>query len=264
MMTGKAFEKEWAAVLKKEEKMRQKAVGQKKSEWKEGLEKKIPEKARHGLEKAFIKAFELVFTKGTSVIEKSYQKADFSHEHKIRDFAIRERGKKKDFGALRNTVRKSEAANTIAAFAEGVGLGVLGIGLPDVVLFVGMLFRGIYQIATKYGFDYEDDLEKMFILKVMETSLQKGEAWVKCDDEVEIFLQDVVSEPSKEDLKNQMEQTANVFAMDMLVMKFVQSFPIVGVAGGISNPYYYRKIMDYAEVKYWKRYLQKIKETSRR
>lgn len=257
-MMKKALEKEWAAILKKEEKLRKKATKQKNNEWKDGLEEKIPEKVRDGLEKAFIKAFELVFEKGTSVIEKSYQKEELSHEHKIHDYAIKERGAGKDFLAFKNMVRKSELVNTAATFAEGVGLGVLGIGLPDIVLFVGMLFRGIYQVAVRYGFDYENDLEKIFILKLMETSLKKGEEWEKGDDEIEIFMQNVVTEYSTEDLKKQMEKTAEAFAMDMLVMKFIQSLPLVGIVGGMSNPYYYRKIMDYAEVKYRKRYFKNL------
>ncbi len=256
----KELEKEWASVLKKEDKLRRKAMQKKKSGWKDGLEKKIPGKVRESLEKAFVKAFEMVFTKGTSVIEKSYHKEEISKEHKIHDYAIRERGKRKDFQALHSTVRKSEFANTAAAFVEGAGLGILGIGLPDIVLFVGMLFRGVYQTAAKYGFDYEDELEKVFILKLMETSLLTGEDWEKENGEVEIFLQNVVSEPSEEDLKRQMEKTAEVFAMDMLVMKFVQSFPLVGLVGGMGNPYYYRKIMDYAGVKYRKRYLQNMEK----
>ncbi|MBR1742214.1 MAG: EcsC family protein [Lachnospiraceae bacterium] len=256
----KALEKEWTAVLKKEEKLHDRVMKQKNAEWKENLEGKIPDKARKGLEAAFGKAFEIVFTKGTSVIEKSYQKEEAFDEHKIRDYAIRARGAGKDFRALKNTVRKSEYVNTAATFAEGVGLGLFGIGLPDIVLFVGMLLRGIYQIAAKYGYDTEDEFEKSFILKLMETSLQKGKAWEKGDEEAEAFVKNVVSELSEKELKQQIQETARIFAMDMLLLKFIQSLPAVGVVGGISNPFYYRKIMDYAELKYRKRYLYSLKE----
>ena len=257
-MVENRVEKEMAAVLKKEEKLHKKAMRQQNREWKEQLEGKMPEKTRKGLEKAFIKAFEIVFTKGTPVIEKSFRKEDIPDEYKIHDFAIRQRGKKKDFLALRGTVRKSELTNTVTTLAEGVGLGILGIGLPDIILFVGMLLRGIYQTAAKYGFDCEDEFERVFILRMMETSLQKGEAWKKGDANVEAFLQNVVSDVSKEEIKQQIRKTAETFAVDMLIMKFIQSLPLVGVVGGVSNPYYYRKIMDYVEIKYWKRYLRSL------
>ena len=249
------IDKELAIVLKKEEKLHKKAIKENNAEWKKQLENKIPEKAKKGLEKAFIKAFDIVFTKGSSVIEKSYQKEDLIDEYKIHDYAIRQRGKKKDFRALKGTVRKSELTNTMTTFAEGVGLGILGVGLPDIVLFVGMLFRGIYQTSAKYGFDYEDEFEKIFILKLIETSLLKGEAWEKGDEEIEQFLQNVVPDVTENELKQQIEKTAETFAMDMLIMKFIQSVPVVGIVGGMSNPYYYRKIMDYVEIKYRKRYL---------
>ncbi len=44
-------------------------------------------------------------------------------------------------------------------------------------------------------------------------------------------------------------------------MKFIQGLPVVGIIGGMGNPVYYRKIMDYIQLKYKKRYLTvKIRE----
>lgn len=42
--------------------------------------------------------------------------------------------------------------------------------------------------------------------------------------------------------------------MDMLLLKFVQGLPLVGVLGGAGNPVYYRRVMKYVQVKYHKRY----------
>ena len=41
----------------------------------------------------------------------------------------------------------------------------------------------------------------------------------------------------------------------MLVLKFIQGLPIVGIVGGAFNPVYYNKIMKYVRIKYYKRYL---------
>ena len=48
-----------------------------------------------------------------------------------------------------------------------------------------------------------------------------------------------------------------LFAVDMLLLKFIQGMPVVGFLGGAANPVYYRKVMQYVLLKYRKRYLQK-------
>ena len=65
----------------------------------------------------------------------------------------------------------------------------------------------------------------------------------------------------EEMLKVQLQETSNTFASDMLIMKFIQGFPIIGVIGGVANPIYYNKIMNYVRLKYQKRYLMmKLKD----
>ena len=62
---------------------------------------------------------------------------------------------------------------------------------------------------------------------------------------------------SEEILQEQIKKTASAFAVDMLVLKFIQGMPVVGFLGGAANPVYYRKVMDYVQRKYRKRYLLK-------
>lgn len=62
---------------------------------------------------------------------------------------------------------------------------------------------------------------------------------------------------TEEEFQQQMQYTAAVFAMDMLLLKFIQGLPVVGVVGGAANPVYYRKIMKYVQLQYRKRYLEK-------
>ena len=59
--------------------------------------------------------------------------------------------------------------------------------------------------------------------------------------------------------ENQIKATASAFAVDMILLKFVQSLPVVGILGGAANPVYYRKVMNYVRLKYHKRYLLKQK-----
>ena len=66
---------------------------------------------------------------------------------------------------------------------------------------------------------------------------------------------DVHTVSTVEDIKRQIEKTANALATDMLIMKFIQGIPFVGIIGGATNPVYYHKIKSYVELKYRKRYL---------
>ena len=42
-------------------------------------------------------------------------------------------------------------------------MGVLGIGLPDIPVFTGMILKNIYETALQYGYSYESREEKYFI-----------------------------------------------------------------------------------------------------
>jgi len=58
-------------------------------------------------------------------------------------------------------------------------------------------------------------------------------------------------------LDEQIRETASVFAMDMLILKFIQGLPVVGIFGGVANPIYYNRVLKYVQLKYRKRYLLK-------
>lgn len=224
--------------------------------WKAGLEDRIPEKVMHGLQKAFAKAFGLVFEKGAVIIEKTYDKDSLVKEFRINDYAMDVKGGRKEIGRIRSGAAGSNAFNTAVTAVEGIGLGALGIGLPDIVIWVGVLLRGVYETALKYGFDYETPEEKIFILKLLETSMAVGEDWKILDSENNGYIDGnrrLVAD--ERELKQQIEKTADAFATEMLVTKFIQGLPIVGILGGAANPVYYRKIMRYVQLKYRKRYL---------
>ncbi len=47
-----------------------------------------------------------------------------------------------------------------------------------------------------------------------------------------------------------------LFHRDYWKKKFLQEIPIVGVAGGLADTVYLKKITDYAELKYKRRFLK--------
>lgn len=224
--------------------------------WKAELENRIPEKVMTGLQKAYSKAFGLVFEKGAVIIEKTYDKESLAKEFRINDYAMDVKGGRKEIGRICSGAAGGNALNTVVTTVEGIGLGAFGIGLPDIVIWVGVLLRGVYETALKYGFDYETPQEKLFILKLLETSMAVGEDWKILNSENNDYINGKVSMDSDEkELKRQIEKTANALATEMLVTKFIQGLPVIGMLGGAANPVYYQKIMRYIQLKYRKRYL---------
>ena len=251
-----ALQKELEQLEKRERRLERSAGKQEPPEWKKALETKVPEKVRVNLEKAFCKAFSVVFQHGNTLIEKTYDKEELQKDHEIQAYAVELKGNRRELRRMRKAAGAADLRNMALATVEGAGLGLLGIGLPDIVIFIGMLMKGVYEAALHYGFDYDSPQERLFILKMMEASLSRGEERIRADREVDAMCAAIPEpEEAKSLLKAQMDRTAEVFAMDMLLLKFIQGLPVVGLLGGAGNPVYYRRIMKYVQIKYHKRYL---------
>ena len=225
--------------------------------WKAALEKKIPEKVYAGLESAFCTGFSLVFQQGRKIIELTYKKEELQRSHALRDWKVKTAASRRDLSQMKKSAQKSDTLNMAATTAEGVALGVLGVGLPDIVLFLTTLLKGIYETAIHYGFGYESKQEQYLILRMMEASLKTGRDWVRCNEKVDALLADMDIEVEEEVFRHQLQKTASAFAVDMLLLKFIQGTPIIGILGGAANPVYYNKVMKYVQMKYRKRYLMK-------
>ncbi|MFR4972718.1 MAG: EcsC family protein, partial [Butyricicoccus pullicaecorum] len=245
-----SIQKELNLVARQEQALRKAAMRQKTPQWKTNLQDKVPEKVYLNLEKAFCKAFEAIFDKGTDWIEKTYDAQSIRNGYEVHDFAFQMQADRKVLKELRRQSLQIGCDNS-------ADFGVLGIGLPDIVLFVGVLLQGVYKIALHYGFDYRTASERDFILLLMETSVQKGEAWERRDRAVEAFIAGQTV-----DMADQLTRTAQAFADDLVLAKAVQGLPLVGVLGGLFNPVCCRKVMKYAELKYRKRCLLRLYESS--
>ena len=255
-----ALNKELLAVDKQEKKMEQAALRTKSAVWKTELEKRIPEKVYKGLESAFCKGFGVVFNQGRTLIEKGYNKETVQADFAVRDFAVQVKGRRKELKQMNKSAKHADLINMTATTVEGIGLGVLGIGMPDIVLFLGNLLKGIYEAAMNYGFGYETRREQMLILKMMQTALTNGEAWAEKNAEVNRLQFEENAEITEEMFQQQLRDTASAFAVDMLLLKFIQGLPVVGIIGGAANPVYYSKVMKYVQIKYRKWYLLKQKK----
>ncbi len=220
------------------------------------IEQKIPQKLKVMLEEAFYKGFLIVFEKGTAVIEKTYDKEKLIWQHQFQDRRFQQKGKTKQFRQLEAEAKKANAVNMAVTAAEGAALGFLGIGLPDIPIFLGVILKGIYQTALHFGFEYSTKKEQIYILRLIRSAMAEQEQKKQCNELIEKTekeINDNMAVPY--DFEQEVKKTAQTLAQAMLVAKFIQGLPVVGVTGCGYNVFVYRKILKYCHRKYKKRYL---------
>lgn len=222
------------------------------------LQDKIPAKLKSTLDAAFYKGFQLVFDKGTAIIEKTYNKERIEMEHDIKDYALNKKFSKKHVKQLDKHSKQATLLNTSFSALEGGIMGLLGIGLPDIPLFLSVIMKTIYEIALSYGFPYDTSEERAYILLLIRAAVAGEEKMLSYNKEVDA-LGDRLDRGLvvDMDLEEQMKHTADVLSDALLTAKFIQGIPLVGAVGGVVNYTILNRISKYATVKYKKRYLSK-------
>ena len=152
----------------------------------------------------------------------------------------------------------SKIINMAISTLEGVGMGVLGLGIPDIPVFLAVLLKSIYEIALSYGFHYDSEEEQIFILRIIETALSHEEDLMTGNMELNSWLKE--PKPFEISRTEQIRRTSDALSEEMLYLKFVQGMPVIGVVGGLSDMVYQKKITDYAAIKYMRRFLEGKKE----
>lgn len=220
------------------------------------IKEKIPEKLKLTLEGAFFKSFQLVFQKGNAYIEKTYNKDRIKLEHDLNNYAIDKKLSSKYVKRLDTQAKHSKKFNSTFTILEGGVLGFLGIGLPDIPLFLSVIMRTMYEIALGYGYDYESNEEKSYILLLICGALAHGEKKKELSEQIDYIGTQIDGEiPIEITLEEQMNMTAHILSEAMLTAKFIQGIPIIGVIGGVVNYNIIDKIGKFAAIKYKKRYL---------
>lgn len=254
------LEKEWGKVINKELAYISKRTEKSDSKLNQMLEKKIPAGLQSTLDTAFGKAFRLVFEKGTGVIEKTYNKPEMKKKYQINEYAAKVYGNKKALKVFSGKAQGAGVGNLLMSGAAGVGLGILGIGLPDIALFTGFMLKGIYEIALNYGFDYEDEEEKKFLLLLIKGALSYGEELKSINEELNFYM-DYGAFARERSLENAINSAAGCLSKELLYMKFLQGIPVVGAIGGAYDAVYMKQIMEYAELKYRRRFYLRQKRS---
>lgn len=255
MKPKSAVEKEWEVLKRKEERFLRRQGPENTSVLDQKLKEIVPPSLQEKLDLAFAKAFQVVFEKGTGVIEKTYDKGKGEDQFKIHEFTAEIKKDRKSMRAFARQADRTRAKNLVMSGVEGVGLGILGIGLPDIPLFVGVLLKSIYEIAISYGYSYDTREEQVLILRMIHTALAHGEALKLGNQELDSGFQEGMSDLV--DWNAEIARTSKALSKELLYMKFLQGIPVVGAVGGLSDAFCLKKVTDYVTLKYQRRNMTK-------
>ena len=259
-MNQKQIKNEFKELVREEEKFINRNIVVKENKWQEKISKYVPDTLDKTLNTAFCKAFGLVFEKGTGFIEKTYNKEKREQDFKVNEYSADLRNNKSSIKKFGRLAFGSKVLNMAISTAEGVGMGVFGMGIPDIPVFLSVILKSIYETALHFGFGYETEQEQMFILKIIETALCHEDELVDGDMEINDWIKSEGKIPFLTDKKTQIEKTSDLLSQELLYLKFIQGIPVAGVVGGISDVIYQKKITDYAVLKYKRGFLAKHME----
>lgn len=255
-MQRRHIEKEWKQMLRAEQAFLNRNMPARRAGWQEKVAGLVPEKLESTLHTAFYKAFELIFDKGTPVIEKTYRKEKKQQDYKINAYAAEVRKSRRALRAFGRDAAAAKGFHMAVSAVEGVGMGILGMGIPDIPLFLGVLLKSIYEIALSYGFSYETDEEQIFILKLIRTAVSHDRELAEGNMELNLWMENPGERAFRAERSEQIRRTSEALSAELLYLKFVQGLPVIGIVGGISDMTYQKKISDYAAMKYRRRFLE--------
>lgn len=220
------------------------------------IEYKTPEKIQITTEAVFQSAFEFIFEEGIDIIEKTYSKYKLQNEYENNK---KEFNLKRNEKALKKFDKSVKTSNNISAFLTGVkstALGTLGVGLPDIPIFVAEIIRVVYSTALKYGYSYENENEKIFILSIIAFALcetsQKQKYSGICDNIAECIETEKNISISLKDMEY---ETSQILSKTVCGTKLIQGVMIAGILSSAGNISIINNVSKSAYLKYKKRFI---------
>ncbi len=256
------WEKEWEGLLKAETRYNKYRKDGPTSVLLLKLDRYIPKKLSGTLNAAFAKAFIVIFNKGTFLIEKTYNRRKKQADFKIDKFAHELMNDSRTAKAFTKRANATKMLNILISFVEGVVMGLLGLSLPDIPLFIGLVIKSVYELAITYGYDYHDEDEQVFILKIIEVAMKDEDEFIEGDRQINEAIEIIAGSGDEIGGWNitkdeQIKLTAMSLAKEMLYTKFIQGYFLIGIIGGVFDPVYVNRICNYAALKYRRRFLSK-------
>jgi len=225
----------------------------------EKLRARIPNTVRANLEYAFEKAFSLLFgPEGTRFLEHTYARKKLADQARIWESPLSPAQAKKALAAMDRSAGLTTPLESAFAGAEGVALGLLGIGLPDIPVLLAFLLRSLYQNAARYGFSYNSPAERVYLLLLLQGALNNGDTRVELSARADKLGRALDHGwDTQYNLDEEIRKTAILLSERLLLVKFVQGFPVVGAVGGLSNLSLSSAVSEYGGIKYKKRFLER-------
>ena len=228
------LQKEWEKLEVQEQRFLQKRSEKRESILNQKLEEKIPPKLQKTLDTAFAKAFALIFEKGTGVIEKTYQRTKLEQDYQVRQYMADVKQNSKSLRSFSKKARDTGTKNLLLSGVSGIGMGVLGIGLPDIPLFAASLLRSLGQIARGYGYITSTRKERRIMLLVLDAALTGGMEYPALSDRLDQALSGTeLTGLSEQELA---DRVAGKLAEELLAAKFLQGIPLAGAVGARCSP----------------------------
>jgi len=189
------------------------------------------------------------------VIEKSYKKGDIEKDYAINSYAATVKENRKNLKAFSKKASGAGRTNLLLSGVSGIGMGVLGIGIPDIVVFTSLMLRSVYEISLNYGFKYDTEEEKKFILLLIQGAVCHDTKLLRINNDLNEFMKDGTF---KKDIPMDVciRKAAAALSRELLYMKFLQGIPVVGAVGGAYDVIYMKQINKFAELKYRRRFLE--------
>ena len=218
------------------------------------LEDKVPAKLEATLDAAFSKAFHFIFAKGSSIISKTFSTDKLIEEFETDTANLEEIGGRKQMRKFSRRAAATGTAHTLVSTLTGIALGFTGGMIPGIIVFIALLLRNIYQISMKYGYSFDTEEEQKFILAVISAAVQDGDDMLRANKEVNRLIREGLSSDSST-VDERINEAAVALSHAVLLMKFLQKIPVVGMIGGASDFVFMERISDYAVLKYQRRFL---------
>lgn len=238
----------------------------------EKLREKVPEKFSDGaqaaaekstelLEKAFEKSFEVVLEKGSRWIGK------LCSEEKLREDYLQFAQKPLSGWELYKLGCKAAGragANMAFSSVQGGLMGALGIGLPDVPIFLGAVFKTLFEISLRFGYPYDTQPEQIYqmllICAAVGDEAQRRQASADADRIAQEIRQKArTGEELSISRKQAKKRASHALCSAALAGKLVQGTPVIGVYGGFRNGVLLRQVGSMAAVKYQQRRLREMR-----
>lgn len=254
MKQQEAFKKEWARLASDERRYLKRNAAKPDSRLGSFLESKVPDKLQSTLDAAFCKAFELIFEKGTGIIEKLYDHESAERKGKLLRRAAELNPSSRALWEPSHGADAKRTKNLLMSGASGIGLGVLGIGIPDIPLFTALLFKGLQEIALSYGYEYESEKERYFMLMILKGAMSHEQELERAEELINTFIASGEL-PENYSRAEAIKGAAGVLSTELLYMKFLQGIPIAGAIGGAYDAIYMDRATKYAKLKYRRRFL---------